>query len=79
MRYVSVRAVDSSGRPVRDVRIALEVHQFLAGGMKAEHTNSDGVAEFTLDVDTFAEITVYANGNPKVGRGSIQAQYTLVV
>ena len=79
MRYVSVRAVDSSGRPQSNVRIVIEVHQFAGGGVRTEYTNSDGLAEFQLDVDQFAEITVYANGNEKVRRGSIKAEYKVVV
>ena len=77
MRYVSVRVVDSGGRPQRDVRVGIEVHQFLASGVKTEYTNSDGVAQFSLDVDDGAEITVYANGNEKVRRGSIRSEYTV--
>lgn len=79
MRYVAVRVVNSSGSPVADARVGLEVHQFLAGGVKTEYTNRDGLAEFELDVDTFAEITVYVNGDEKVRRGSIQAKYTVAI
>ena len=75
MRYVSVRVVDSSGRPQRDTRVGIEVHQFAAGGVKTEYTNSDGLAEFELDVDEGAEITVYVNGSEKVRRGSIRSEY----
>lgn len=75
MKYVSVRVVDSGGRPLRDSRVGIEVHQFLAGGMKSEHTNSDGLCEFQLDVDKGAEITIYVDGNLKVSRGSIKSDY----
>ncbi|HET6382530.1 MAG TPA: hypothetical protein VFJ58_03990 [Armatimonadota bacterium] len=79
LRCISVRAVDSAGRPVRDTPITLEIHQFAAGGMKAEFTDSEGLAQFELDLDRFAEITIYANGNPKVRRGKIKTEYTVTV
>lgn len=74
MRYISVRVVDSGGRPKRDARVALEIHQFLAGGVKSENTDSDGVAQFSLDVDGGAEVTVIVDGNVKIPRGPIKAQ-----
>ena len=77
MRYVSVRVVDSGGRPKRDARVAIEVHQFLAGGVVGENTDSDGIAQFRLDVDEGAEITIMVDGNVKVQRGSIRADYTV--
>ncbi len=77
MRYVSVRVVGSDGRPVRDARVGIEVHQFLAGGVKTEYTDSEGLAEFQLDVDEGAEITIYVNGNQKMQRGSIRSEYKI--
>ena len=79
MRNVSVRAADSAGRPQSNIRVSIEVHQAFGGGVKTAYTNSDGLAEFQLDVDQFAEITVYANDSKKVERGSIKAEYKVVV
>ena len=79
MRYVSVRVVDGGGRPKRDARVALEIHQFLAGGVKSENTDSDGLAQFSLDVDDGAETTVMVNGVVKLQRGPIKAQYLITV
>ena len=80
MRYVSVRAVNSGGHPVRDVRISLYVYQFLASGFTgAQNTNSEGLTQFQLDADQGAEIAVYVNGHEKVKRGSIKAEYTVVI
>jgi len=80
MRYVSVRVVNSDGRPARDARVAIEVHAFLAGGVFApQYTNSEGLAEFQLDVDQSAEITIYVNGNEKVQRGNIRADYKVTI
>ena len=56
-------------------RVALDIHQFLAGGMKTEYASSDGCARFDLDTDAGAEITVYVNGNEKVQRGPIKSHY----
>lgn len=44
-----------------------------------EYTNSDGEANFSLDIDDGAEITVYVNGNAKVGRGSVRSEYKITV
>ena len=79
MRYVTVRVVNSNGSPSHGSRAALEIHQFAAGGMKTAHTNSEGLAEFELDVDQFAEISVYVDGHEKVKRGSIRSSYTVTV
>ena len=79
MRYGRVRVVNSSGSPQSNVRVAIEVHQFAAGGVKTEYTDSNGEAKFELDIDQFAEITVYAGGNEKVRRGSVRAEYTVAV
>lgn len=78
MQSVLVRLCDSGGRPLRDAKVGIEVHQFLAGGFKPnEYTNSDGEAEFDLDVDEGAEITVYVNGTDVVRRGRIQGSYRI--
>ena len=79
MRYVSIRVVDSGGRPKRDIRVALEIHQFLAGGVKGENTDSNGLAQFSLDVDDGAEVTVMVNGGVKFPRAPIKAQYLITI
>ena len=68
-REVQVRGAGSGAR------VALEVHQFLAGGVKTETANSEGTAYFHLDVDAGAEVTVYVDGKERVRRGSIQDVY----
>jgi hypothetical protein len=78
MRNVLVRVYDSGGRPVSNARIGIEVHQFLAGGvLPYKYTNSNGEAEFDMDIDQSAEITIYVNGTEKVRRGSIQGLYRI--
>lgn len=79
MRYISVRVVDSGGRPKRASRVALEVHQFLAGGVKSEITDNDGLAQFAIDVDDGAEVTIMVNGNVEFSRGPIKAQYLVTI
>jgi hypothetical protein len=56
-------------------RVALEIHQFLAGGLKTEYADNDGYARFDLDTDAGAEVTLYVNGTEKVSRGSIKSYY----
>lgn len=80
MKYTTILVVDSGGRPQSNARVSLEVHQFLAGGMKGpQQTGSDGKADFSLDIDDGAEITVYVNGNEKVRRGSVRSEYKVTV
>lgn len=77
MRYTKVRVVGSDGRPLRNTRVGIEIHQFAAGGVVAETTDSEGLAQFQLNVDTFAEITIYVNGQVRVPRGSIKSEYLI--
>ena len=80
MRYVTVRVVDSGGRPQSNIRVAIYVNQFAASGMKdPQYTNSDGETEFALDIDTFAEISVYVDGQERVKRGSVQAMCKIIL
>lgn len=58
MKYVSVRVTDTSGNASINARVGIEVHQFAAGGVETEYTNGDGIANFNLNVDDYAEITV---------------------
>ena len=80
MKYVTVRVIDSSGRPQSDVRVSLFVYQTLASGMKTpQYTNSKGEANFDLDIDQFAEISVYVKGEERIPRGSVEAEYRIIV
>jgi hypothetical protein len=79
MRYISVRVVDSTGRPKYYSRVVLEINQFLANGVKEAHTDGDGLAQFQLDVDDGAEITVYVDGTESISRGPIRADYKVAV
>lgn len=80
MQYVTVRVVDSSGSPRRDVRVALHVSQFAASGMEPEsYTNSAGEAEFKLNVDSGATVTIYADGQEKVSNSSIRSEFRITI
>jgi hypothetical protein len=79
MRYVSVRIVDSSGRPQRDIRVGIGVSQFAASGVETGYTNGDGMAQFQLNVDEFAQINVYVNGQEKVRTGTIKSEYVITI
>lgn len=75
MRNVLVRVYDSSGRPAYYAKVVMNIYQFAAGGQKEAYTNSNGEAEFDLDVDNFAEIAISVNGNEKYRRGRIEGSY----
>jgi hypothetical protein len=80
MKHITVKAAYSDGNAASGVRVALEVHQFIAGGMTgAEYTDRNGEAHFSLDIDSGAEISVYANGDLKAGRGSAKSVYYVTV
>ncbi|MBC7529383.1 MAG: hypothetical protein H7308_17780 [Chthonomonadaceae bacterium] len=80
MKYVTVRVIDSNGRPQSDVRVSLLVYQTLASGMKTpQYTSSNGEANFDLDIDQFAEISVYVKGEERISRGSVKAEYRIIV
>ncbi len=80
MKHTTILVVDGGGRPQSNARVALEIHQFAAGGMKGpEMTGSDGRADFSLDIDDGAQITVYVDGKEKVGRGRVRSEYKVTV
>lgn len=80
MRYMTVRVVDASGKPRSNTRVGIYIHQALASGMAdTVYTDSNGEADFTLDVDEYAEIGVYVDGNEKIRREKIKATYHVVV
>jgi len=58
MKYVTVRVANSDGSPARDARVGIDVHQFAAGGTETGYTNGDGQANFQLNIDDSAEITI---------------------
>ncbi|HWD38190.1 MAG TPA: hypothetical protein VG944_05025, partial [Fimbriimonas sp.] len=79
-RFVSVRVIGSDGRAVKDARVSIEIHQFMAGGFTPEQrTDSSGETSFDIDADSGAECTVYVNGHAQVKRGSIQGQYKVYI
>lgn len=80
MRYITVRVVESSGRPRSNARIGVWIYQTLANGMKEYvYTNSEGEAHISLDIDEYAEISISVDGDEKVRRGKVKAEYHIVV
>lgn len=75
MRNVVVQVFDGSGRPAQNERVSIWVYQFLAGGVKEQQTDSNGEAEFNLDIDSGAEISVNVNSKEYVKRGSVKDGY----
>ncbi len=69
-RYISVRVVDSSGKPAYYAKVVLYVSQTLASGpLPEKYTNSEGLAEFETDLDAFAQVSVSVNGYERVRSG----------
>jgi hypothetical protein len=80
MRNVQVRVYNSEGRPQSQIKVVCFIYQFMASGQKEAWTNSDGVAEFNLDVDSGAEISLSVdNGRVQVPRGSIRGDYRVQI
>ena len=75
MRNVLVRVFKSDGRPAERERVSVWVYQFAAGGVKEQQTNSNGEAEFNLDIDDGAEISVSVNSQEYFSRGSVKGSY----
>jgi len=75
MRNVLIRVFKSDGRPAERERISIWVYQFAAGGVKEQHTDSNGEAEFNLDIDSGAEISVSVNSKEYISRGSVKGSY----
>lgn len=80
MRYVTVRVVDSSGKPQHNACVGIYVSQFAASGMKEDsYTDSNGEAEFRLDIDTYAKIGIYVNGNEKVSNSEVRSEFKITI
>ena len=77
MRNVLVRVFDGNGRPAQKERVSIWVYQFLAGGVKEQQTDSNGEAEFNLDIDSGAEISISVNSKECVSRGSVKGSYRI--
>jgi len=79
-RYISVRVVDSGGKPAYYAKVVLHVSQVLASGpLPEKYTNNDGVAEFEPDLDASSQVSVSVNGQERVRSGPIQAEYKVAL
>ena len=80
MKYTSVRVVSGGGSPEAGARVSIYVSQFAASGsVDDQYTDSNGEADFSLDIDDGAEITVYVNGQERIGRGAVRSNYTVSI
>lgn len=75
MRNVLVRVFKGDGTPAERERVSIWVYQFAAGGVKEQQTNSSGEAEFNLDIDEGAEISVNVNSKEYFSRSSVKGSY----
>jgi len=81
-RYVTVRVVDSGGRPVQHAKVVLWASgQFLVapGPLPEKYTDSSGIAELAVELDDSAKISVSVNGSEKIGAGSIRSEYKVTI
>lgn len=78
MRYVTVRVVNSGGRPESNAKVTLWVGGIAGGFLTPEYTNSDGEADFKLD-DAYSEISISVNDRERVPRASVRADYKIVI
>ncbi len=78
MKYVTVRVVDGSGRPQSNAKVAFWVGGIAGGFLPPQYTNSDGEADFKLN-DSYSEISVSVNDKERVPRGSVRAEYKIVI
>ena len=76
---MTVRVVDSSGRPKKGARVGVYIHRFLASGFKPNvHTDGNGEAVFTLDDDS--RVTLYVDGQEiRSGERSPEALIKVIV
>ncbi len=80
MKYISVRVVDSSGRPKKNVRVIISANQFLAaGGFPPVYTNSDGLARFDLNIDDSAKIEISVGYKQVVGLSKPKSEYFITI
>ena len=78
-RYITVRVVDSSGRPYYNEKVSVECHRTLATGFVPDQsTDREGVAQFSVD-DNMPEISIFVKGRKVVDRDSVRAQYQVVI
>ncbi len=77
MRYVKVRVVNSDGRTVHYAKVVVWVYQTLASGAVEKYTDSEGLAQFEMDIDDCAEIEISVNGERRVQKGPVLSEFTL--
>lgn len=77
MKNVLVRVFDGNGKPTQNARVNIHVYQFLASGQREQYTDSNGEAEFDLNIDDGAEISIGVNSTERVRRGSVKGSYRI--
>ncbi len=78
MTYVTVRVVDSSGRPMEYARVSVWRGGIDSGFYPEQRTDRDGEAEFEVGVSSSDKICVYAEGQ-KLYDDYVKARITVVV
>lgn len=78
-RYITVRVVDSGGKPAYYAKVSLSVSGQMGvapgSSLPSKQTDREGIAEFEVDLDQSAKIAIYVNGSEKVRSGPIRGEY----
>lgn len=76
MKSIEVKVVGSDGSGAQGAEVRVWVYQTLASGaLDSKYTDSDGIAEFDLDVDSDAKISISVNDKEKVEKSGIRGSY----
>ncbi|MEA2553286.1 MAG: hypothetical protein QOJ65_1462 [Fimbriimonadaceae bacterium] len=79
-RTVVVHILETDGSPKPAADVSLQLHAVVEGvALEPKTTDKDGVAQFSLDMEKYAELTIYVAGHERVSRGPIQDEYYITV
>lgn len=77
METIVVRVIASNGNAVQNERVWVHIYDLRASGSKDQCVDSDGKAEFTLDIESGAEISLSVRGTQFVSRAPARARYQI--
>jgi hypothetical protein len=79
VRFVLVRVIDASGKPVSRAKVALWQSGWIGGQLAAKETDAAGTAEFALDLKDGDRIDVHVNETPKVTNEKPQPEFRIIL
>ena len=78
MRHITIRVVDTCGRPQVSTKVALWAEGASSGFLPAGYTNARGSVVLRLG-DGYTSISVLVNGVERISHGLIRAEYKIVI